>query len=171
MIRLVQRLAFLTVALCAPFLAQAADDVKIGFVNSSVLLEQAPQAAQAKQKLEQEFSAREEELRQLRQEIQGLEGRLNREGVTMNDSDRGGLERELNRKLRDLQRQQSNFRDDLNLRKNEELGKLQRLVLEAIREVARDKGYDLVLSEGVVYAADRVELTEDVLDRLEQKGR
>ncbi|MCL7744484.1 OmpH family outer membrane protein [Guyparkeria hydrothermalis] len=171
MIRFVQRLAFLTVALCVPLLAQAADDVKIGFVNSSVLLEQAPQAAQAKQKLEQEFSAREEELRQLRQEIQGLEGQLNREGVTMTDSDRGGLERELNRKLRDLQRQQSNFRDDLNLRKNEELGKLQRLVLEAIREVARDKGYDLVLSEGVVYSADRVELTEEVLDRLEQKGR
>ena len=171
MIRLVQRLAFLTVALCAPVLAQAAEDVKIGFVNSSVLLEQAPQAERAKQKLEQEFSAREEELRQLRQEIQGLEGRLNREGVTMTDSDRSDLERELNRKLRDLQRQQSNFRDDLNLRKNEELGKLQRLVLEAIREVARDQGYDLVLSEGVVYSADRVELTEDVLDRLEQKGR
>jgi outer membrane protein len=159
------------VALCVPLLAQAAEDVNIGFVNSSVLLEQAPQAEQAKQKLEQEFSAREEELRQLRQEIQGLEGRLNREGVTMTDSDRSDLERELNRKLRDLQRQQSNFRDDLNLRKNEELGKLQRLVLEAIREVARDKGYDLVLSEGVVYSAERVELTEDVLDRLEQKAR
>lgn len=171
MIRLVQRLAFLTVALCAPVLAQAADDIKIGFVNSSVLLEQAPQAERAKQQLEQEFSSREEELRQLRQEIQGLEGRLNRESVTMSESDRSGLERELNRKLRDLQRQQSNFRDDLNLRKNEELGKLQRLVLEAIREVAREKGYDLVLSEGVVYSADRVELTEDVLDRLEQQGR
>jgi len=170
-IRLVQRLAFLTVALCAPVLAQAADDIKIGFVNSSVLLEQAPQAERAKQQLEQEFSSREEELRQLRQEIQGLEGRLNRESVTMSESDRSGLERELNRKLRDLQRQQSNFRDDLNLRKNEELGKLQRLVLEAIREVAREKGYDLVLSEGVVYSADRVELTEDVLDRLEQQGR
>ena len=171
MIRLVQRFAFLTVALCMPLVVPAAEDVKIGFVNSSVLLEQAPQAEQAKQSLEQEFSAREAELRQLRQEIQELEGRLNREGVTMTDSNRSDLERELNRKLRDLQRQQSNFRDDLNLRKNEELGKLQRLVLEAIREVARDKGYDLVLSEGVVYAADRVELTEDVLDRLEQKGR
>lgn len=171
MMRLVQRLALMTVALCAPLMVQAAADVKIGFVNSSVLLEQAPQAEQAKQKLEKEFSSREAELRQLRQEIQTLEGRLNREGVTMSDSDRSELERELNRKLRDLQRQQSNFRDDLNLRKNEELGKLQRLVLEAIREVAREKGYDLVLSEGVVYSAERVELTKDVLSRLEQKGR
>ncbi len=169
MIRLVQRFAFLSAILFAPMLTQAAD-IKIGFVNSSVLLEQAPQAERAKQKLEQEFSSREEELRKLRQQVQDLESRLNRDGVTMSESDRSDLERELNRKLRDLQRQQSNFRDDLNLRKNEELGKLQRLVLEAIREVASDKGYDLVLSEGVVYSADRVEITEDVLDRLQQMG-
>lgn len=170
MIRLLQRFALLTIALIAPLTVQAAD-IKIGFVNSSVLLEQAPQAEQAKQKLEQEFSAREEELRVLRQEVQEMENRLNRDGVTMKEGDRGNLERELNRKLRDLQRQQSNFRDDLNLRKNEELGKLQRLVLDAIREVAREQGYDLVLSEGVVYSADRVELTKDVLGRLEQMGR
>jgi len=174
-IRLVQRFAFLTIALMVPLLAQttaqAADGIKIGFVNSTVLLEQAPQAERAKQKLEQEFSVREGELRDLRQEIQDLENRLNRDGVTMSETERGNLERELNRKLRDLQREQSNFRDDLNLRKNEELGKLQRLVLEAIREVARDQGYDLVLSEGVVYSVDRVELTKDVLDRLEQKTR
>ncbi|MFP4251703.1 MAG: OmpH family outer membrane protein [Guyparkeria sp.] len=170
MIRLLQRFALLTIALMAPLGAQAAE-IKIGFVNSSVLLEQAPQAEQAKQKLEEEFSAREEELRSLRQEVQEMENRLNRDGLTMSEGDRGNLERELNRKLRDLQREQSNFRDDLNLRKNEELGKLQRLVLDAIREVARDKGYDLVLSEGVVYSADRVELTKDVLDRLEQMGR
>jgi outer membrane protein len=169
-IRLLQRFALLTIALIAPLTVHAAD-IKIGFVNSSVLLEQAPQAEQAKQKLEQEFSAREEELRGLRQEVQEMENRLNRDGVTMNEGDRGNLERELNRKLRDLQRQQSNFRDDLNLRKNEELGKLQRMVLDAIREVAREQGYDLVLSEGVVYSADRVELTKDVLDRLEQLGR
>lgn len=171
MIRLLRRFALLTLMLIAPLGVQAADNIKIGFVNSSVLLEQAPQAEQAKQKLEQEFSSREAELRRLRQEVQEMETRLNRDGVTMSESDRGELERELNRKLRDLQREQSNFRDDLNLRKNEELGKLQRLVLEAIREVARDKGYDLVLSEGVVYSADRVELTQDVLDRLEQMSR
>lgn len=151
-------------------IGQAAE-IKIGFVNSSVLLEKAPQAEQAKQQLEQEFSSREEELRRMREEVQALEKRLNRESVTMAESDRAELDRELNRKLRDLQREQNNFRDDLNLRKNEELGKLQRLVLEAIREVARDQGYDLVLSEGVVYSADRVEITGEVLDRLETMGR
>jgi outer membrane protein len=168
-IALLKRFALLSLLL-APMAGQAAE-IKIGFVNSSVLLEKAPQAEQAKQQLEKEFSSREEELRRMREDVQALENRLNREGVTMAESDRAGLERELNRKLRDLRREQNNFRDDLNLRKNEELGKLQRLVLDAIREVARDQGYDLVLSEGVVYAADRVEITGDVLDRLETMGR
>ena len=170
MIGLVKRFTLLSLLLLVPVIGQAAD-IKIGFVNSSVLLEKAPQAEQAKQQLEQEFSSREEDLRRMREEVQTLENRLNREGVTMAESDRAGLERELNRKLRDLQREQNNFRDDLNLRKNEELGKLQRLVLDAIREVASDKGYDLVLSEGVVYSADRVEITGDVLERLETMGR
>jgi len=169
-IGLVKRFTLLSLLLLVPVIGQAAD-IKIGFVNSSVLLEKAPQAEQAKQQLEQEFSSREEDLRRMREEVQTLENRLNREGVTMAESDRAGLERELNRKLRDLQREQNNFRDDLNLRKNEELGKLQRLVLDAIREVASDKGYDLVLSEGVVYSADRVEITGDVLERLETMGR
>ncbi|MFO7581098.1 OmpH family outer membrane protein [Guyparkeria sp.] len=170
MIRLVRRFAFLAAFLALPALGQAAD-IKIGFVNSSVLLEQAPQAERAKQQLEEEFSSREQELRRMREEVQGLENRLNRDSVTMSEGDRADLERELNRNLRDLQREQNNFRDDLNLRKNEELGKLQRLVLDAIRAEARDKGYDLVLSEGVVYAADRVEITGEVLDRLESMGR
>ncbi|MGM0517121.1 MAG: OmpH family outer membrane protein [Pseudomonadota bacterium] len=170
MIALVKRFALLSLLLFVPMIGQAAE-IKIGFVNSSVLLEKAPQAEKAKQQLEQEFSSREEELRRMREDVQALENRLNREGVTMAENDRADLERELNRKLRDLQREQNNFRDDLNLRKNEELGKLQRLVLDAIREVARDQGYDLVLSEGVVYSADRVEITGDVLERLETMGR
>ncbi|MFW6041886.1 MAG: OmpH family outer membrane protein, partial [Guyparkeria sp.] len=113
MIRLVRRFAFLAAFLALPALGQAAD-IKIGFVNSSVLLEQAPQAERAKQQLEEEFSSREEELRRMREEVQGLENRLNRDGVTMSEGDRGNIERELNRKLRDLQREQNNFRDDLN---------------------------------------------------------
>ncbi|OZB75499.1 MAG: molecular chaperone Skp, partial [Halothiobacillus sp. 14-55-98] len=94
--------------------------------------------------------------------------KLNRDGVTMSDSDRSKQEQELNRQLRDLQRMQSNFRDDLNLRKNEELGKLQRVVLAAIKDVAKTKGYDLILAEGVVYAAPQVDITSDVLAKLKQ---
>lgn len=142
-------------------------DVKIGFVNSSMLLERAPQAEAATVDLEREFADRERAIRQAQEEIQELENQLSRDAITMSEGDRSQKEQEINRKVRDLQRMQSNFRDDLNLRKNEELGRLQRLVLRAIREVAQTQGYDLVLSEGVVYSADRVDLTDEVLTQLQ----
>lgn len=157
-------------ALVSVGMASAAE-VKIAFVNSSTLLEQAPQADIAKKKLEKEFAPREKEIRDAQQAAQTLESKLNRDGVTMSDSERNKQEQELNRQLRDLQRLQSNFRDDLNLRKNEELGKLQRVVLSAIKDVAKAKGYDLVLAEGVVYAAPQVDITNDVLAKLTQDAK
>lgn len=164
------RIALALVSMLALFFAATAQsaDIKIAFVNSSTLLEQAPQADIAKKKLEKEFAPREKEIRDAQQTAQALETKLNRDGVTMSDSDRSKQEQELNRQLRDLQRMQSNFRDDLNLRKNEELGKLQRVVLAAIKDVAKTKGYDLVLAEGVVYAAPQVDITSDVLAKLKQ---
>ncbi len=164
------RIALALVSMLALFFAATAQsaDIKIAFVNSSTLLEQAPQADIAKKKLEKEFAPREKEVRDAQQTAQALETKLNRDGVTMSDSDRSKQEQELNRQLRDLQRMQSNFRDDLNLRKNEELGKLQRVVLAAIKDVAKTKGYDLVLAEGVVYAAPQVDITSDVLAKLKQ---
>lgn len=164
------RIALALVSMMALFFAATAQsaEIKIAFVNSSTLLEQAPQADIAKKKLEKEFAPREKEIRDAQQTAQALETKLNRDGVTMSDSDRSKQEQELNRQLRDLQRMQSNFRDDLNLRKNEELGKLQRVVLAAIKDVAKTKGYDLVLAEGVVYAAPQVDITSDVLAKLKQ---
>ncbi|ACX96277.1 OmpH family outer membrane protein [Halothiobacillus neapolitanus] len=164
------RIALALVSVLALFFAATAQsaEIKIAFVNSSTLLEQAPQADIAKKKLEKEFAPREKEIRDAQQTAQALETKLNRDGVTMSDSDRSKQEQELNRQLRDLQRMQSNFRDDLNLRKNEELGKLQRVVLAAIKDVAKTKGYDLILAEGVVYAAPQVDITSDVLAKLKQ---
>lgn len=166
----VNRFALLFVSMMSLVFAASAQaaEVKIAFVNSSTLLEQAPQADIAKKKLEKEFAPREKEIRDAQQTAQGLENKLNRDGVTMSDSERSKQEQELNRQLRDLQRMQSNFRDDLNLRKNEELGKLQRVVLSAIKDVAKSKGYDLVLAEGVVYAAPQVDITNEVLAKLQQ---
>jgi outer membrane protein len=166
----VNRIALVLVSFLALFSAATvqAAEIKIAFVNSSTLLEQAPQADIAKKKLEKEFAPREKEIRDAQQAAQTLEAKLNRDGVTMSDSDRSKQEQELNRQLRDLQRMQSNFRDDLNLRKNEELGKLQRVVLSSIKDVAKSSGYDLVLAEGVVYAAPQVDITNEVLAKLQQ---
>ncbi|MEW6444459.1 MAG: OmpH family outer membrane protein [Pseudomonadota bacterium] len=144
-----------------------AKELKVGFVNSAMLLDKAPQAEAARKQLEKEFSARERDLVENQKSAQGLEQKLSREGSAMTEAERSRQERELNRRMRELQRQQAEFRDDLNLRKNEELAKLQRTVFQVINEMAKAEEYDLILSDGVVYAGPSVDITNKVLDRLQ----
>lgn len=144
-----------------------AKELKVGFVNSAMLLDKAPQAEAARKQLEKEFSARERELVENQKAAQALEQKLSREGAAMSEAERSRQERELNRRMRELQRQQAEFRDDLNLRKNEELAKLQRTVFQVINEMAKAEEFDLILSDGVVYAGPNVDITTKVLDRLQ----
>ena len=143
-------------------------ELRVAYVNMTKVLEDAPQATEASAKLEQAFSPREREIVTLQREVRELEERLLREGQGMTDVARGGLELDLRSRKRELKRQQDEFREDLNLRKGQELAAIQRLVIDAIQGLAKREGYDLVLSEGVVFASSRVDVTDRVLERLRQ---
>nr|MDJ0892235.1 OmpH family outer membrane protein [Gammaproteobacteria bacterium] len=114
-----------------------AAEVKVGFVDASKVLEQAPQAEDARARLEREFAPRDRTLVSTQKEIRRLEDKVVRDGAIMSDKEKAGVERELRTKRRELKRQQDEFRDDLNLRRNEELQKLQRKVLDTIHALAK----------------------------------
>ena len=143
-------------------------ELRVAYVNMAKVLEDAPQATEASAKLEQSFSPREREIVALQREVRELEERLLRDGQGMTDVTRGGLELDLRSRKRELKRQQDEFREDLNLRKGQELAAIQRLVIDASQGLAKREGYDLVLSEGVVFASSRVDVTDRVLERLRQ---
>lgn len=143
-------------------------ELRVAYVNMIKVLEEAPQATEASAKLEQAFSPREREIVALQREVRELEERLLREGQGMTDVGRAGLELDLRSRKRELKRQQDEFREDLNLRKSQELAAIQRLVIDAIQGLAKREGYDLVLSEGVIFASGRVDVTDRILDRLRQ---
>jgi len=147
--------------------AAYAKELKVGFVNSALLLDKAPQAEVARVQLEKEFSSRERDLVGNQKEAQSIEQKLSKDGATMSDAERSRQERDLNRRMRELQRQQVEFRDDLNLRKNEELAKLQRTVYQVISEMAKSEEFDLILSDGVVFASPSVDITNKILERLQ----
>lgn len=143
-------------------------EVRVAFVNVAKLLEEAPQADDARAKLEKEFAPRDRELLAAQREIRQIEDRLLRESSGLSDAERSSLELDLRTRRREVKRQQDEFRDDLNLRRNQELAALQRQVIEAVQGLAKREGYDLVMTEGVVYASARVDITDKVLDRLKQ---
>ncbi len=158
------------VAICALSMIAVsgwAEEIKIGFVNVARVLEKAPQAAKAKKKLEQEFSPRDKKLVAQQKELKKLEEKLARDAAVMSESERRKIEREILSKRRELQRAQEEFREDFNIRRNEELAKLQKQVFEAIKALAKEEKYDLLLTDGVVYASDKVDVTEKVQKKLQ----
>lgn len=154
------------VAACGFYSAGVMAEIKIGFVDTAALMEAAPQVKAAQSKIESEFAPREKELVKLQQEIRTLDERLSRDGTVMSESERGKLEREILGKRRDLKRSQEEFRDDLNIRRNEVLATLQRDVFEAVSTFAKEQKYDLILSQGVVYSSDKIDITDGVLKKL-----
>jgi len=141
-------------------------DLKVGFVNIPAVLEKAPQAEKAKKRLEKEFSPRDKQLVAQQKEIQSLDEKLTKDAAVMGESARVNLEKDILNKKRDAKRAQQEFSEDFNVRRNEELGKLQRRIVEAIREIAKDQNFDLLLTDGVIYASDKIDVTSQVQQKL-----
>jgi outer membrane protein len=146
----------------------AVAQLKIGVVNPEKILEQAPQVEGARTRLEKEFAPRDKELVAAQKDVKTLEEKLSRDGEVMSESQRGKLERDVLAKKRELKRSQQEFREDFNLRRNEEFDKLQRQIYQTIVQIAKEKNFDLVLGDGVIYGSDKVDITSEVLQRLKR---
>lgn len=148
----------------------AGAELKVGFVNTDKILEESPQAKAADERLKKEFTARDKKLIETRKEIRTLEEKLAKDAAVMSEAERMKAERDIISRKRDVKRAQDEFDDDFNLRRNEELSKVRKTVFDAIVALAKQDGFDLVLSGGVVFAAERVDITDKVLERLKSSA-
>lgn len=140
-----------------------AEGAKIGFVNAIVLLDKAPQTKAAKEKVEREFKARDNQLVNAQKELRREEEKLKRDGSTMSSADRQKLESKISRLKRELKRDLTDFREDFSIARNREMGKLQKRINEAIVKLAKDEKYDLIVGDSVIYASDRIDITDKVI--------
>ena len=166
----------LTVLLAAGVLAmvmpgQAQAQLKIGVVNMGALFDQSPQAQAVMESLQDEFAPRQRDLVNRANELRELEERFQRDEAVMADNQRREMERQLRDSQRDLARRQNEFVEDLNLRRNEELGALQRVLMREIQEYARRGSYDLIVGEGVIYASSAIDITPGILEAMQANFR
>ena len=147
----------------------SAAELKIGYVQVDKILQDAPQTAESGKKLEREFTARTQELERLQKQIKDIETALDKDSLTMSEADRKNKERDSSNLKIDFQRKQRELREDVNLRKNEELGALQDKINKAVTAVSEAEGYDLVVYGGVAYANKKIDITDKVLKSLGKK--
>jgi outer membrane protein len=147
-----------------------ANEARVAFVNINFVMERSPQAEAALSGLEKEFSPRDAELVAERDALRQMQERLERDADVMNPEQRAELERNFRNRSREFKRAQDMFSEDLNVRRNEELGRLQRLVQNVILEIAQQERYDLVVTErNVLFASERINITDQVLEKLRQQ--
>lgn len=159
--------ACLGLAVCTmPALAE--EPARIAFVNTPQVLEKAPQAEAVRNTLQSEFAPRDAKLVTDQKKVKQLEDKLSRDSAIMSDEERRKLERDVLSQKREIKRARDEFNEDFNIRRNEELSKMQREIALSIVGLAKEKGYDLILESGVIYASDRVDITNEVIERLKR---
>ncbi|MFT6372949.1 MAG: outer membrane protein [Gammaproteobacteria bacterium] len=149
----------------------AADDgYKIGFVNTSRVLKEAPQARKVEERLNFEFEPREEQLKSKRQEVLRIEEQLKSTEVQIGINTRRKLEREIRLKVSQLKFLEQEFREDQNLRRNEEIHDLQQVIANVLLKLGDSERFDLILTEGVSYVSNQIDITAQVIDMLKRQS-
>ena len=148
-------------------LPAAAQELRIGVVNVPVLMDRAPQTKAAMDALQEEFAPRQREFMAKQKELEDLTAKIQKDVSVMGETERRNAEKNLRDLQRDVARIQQEFREDLELRQNEELGNLQRSLLKEVQDYAQAQGYDLIVGDGVLFASTAVNITEEVLRAVE----
>jgi len=159
-------LATFAVAACAAGAASAQGNLKIGVINVGKLLENAPQSKVVSDKLQKEFEPRQQAIVAKRQKLQAAQDSFQKDQAVMGEEERLSLERQIQNTNRDLQRDENEYLEDLNARRNEELGKLQREILQRVQAYASAQKYDLVLADAI-YVSGAVDITQAVITALQ----
>lgn len=145
--------------------AAVAGEFKVGVVDTERILRESIPALDAEKRITKEFSGRDLEIKALIKQAKDLQALLEKEGVTLSDVDQRNKERELTTMNSDVQRLQREFREDLNLRKNEELAIVLDRANKTIQAIAETEKFDLILQEAV-YRNPKIDITDKVIQHL-----
>jgi len=146
----------------------SAAEFKIGFVNTEKVFRDAAPAVRAQKKIEQEFAKRDQDMKKMAEQIRKLQEGLEKNTVTMTETERRTKEREFGELSKDFQRKQREFSEDLNQRRNEELAAVLERANRTIKAIAESEKYDIIFQEAV-YASPRIDITDKVIKALEDK--
>ena len=156
----------LIILFCFSFITLSHAELKLGFVKVDEILRDAPQASESNKKLEKEFKARTEKLKKDIEALNNQEKDFSKNSLTMSDKDKEKTQRKLQQNKIDIQRSERELREDIDLRRREEINKLQNEVTKVIQKIAEEEKFDLIFYTGVAYASDQVNVTENVLKAL-----
>jgi len=143
-------------------------ETKSAFINPALVMDKSPQAKSAAQTLQNEFKDRESKLRGMIDEINTMEKNYTNDSAIMNADQRKKVEDQIVQKKRQFQFDQQSLKEDIQKRRNELIKEVQKTISTVIRKYGSTHGYDFIFTEGVAYASDAVNITDEILKELEK---
>ncbi len=153
--------------IAAPAMAQA-NGTKVGFVSVERIIRDSAPAKAAVARIDAEFKKREAELQDLANRLRSQSEQYDRDIAVMSESDRIRRQRELSTLDSDFQRKRIEFQEDLNRRRNEEMGKVFEQADQVIKQIAESQNYDLILQEAIT-VSPRIDITDQVIKSLDAR--
>ncbi len=149
----------------------AAQGLKIGVIDPNRVVEESPQYEEARQTLSTEVAEREADLLDQQESLDRLNEKLERDGALMSEEEVKRLQNDIRARKRRLRYAKAELQEDFALRQSELRTKLVKQVEEVVRQIAKEQEIDLIVSEGVVYFSERIDISADVVERLKEEFR
>jgi outer membrane protein len=143
-------------------------ETKIGYVDLQRALNESDTGKKAKEEFKVQVDKLQGKLKKQKDEIDNLKDRLEKKSLVMKDEERGNLEEDYRKRLRDFERDYKDSQTDLQKKDNDLTGGIIRELQEVIREYGEQQGYTVILetsSNAVVYGAKNADVTEAILQR------
>ncbi len=156
--------------LAAVFTVPAWAETKIAVVDYGRLVEESPQAKTAMEGIRTEFTPKQRELENFANSLKAKQDKLDKDGPTMTTEQRSRADKELRDGARDLQQKRAELQDDFTARRNEEMSRLQRALIEEVRAYAKAQNFDLVVADGVIYSTPALDITPAILSAMQAKA-
>ena len=156
---------FFLSALC---LTANAQSLKIGFIDTEQVIASLTQYKNSVKALSREFEPKKQELLDLFKHIELLRENIKLNKKTSN-SDSDGIELVKLKNLEESFEKETEFwQKSMNSKKINLLNKIESLINTSINEYAVEEGYDLILYKDVVFVSDKVNITQQIIEKIEK---
>ncbi len=148
-----------------------AQGTRIGVVDLSFLIANAPQAISVKRRLEREFEPRQEVLEDCVEELTQLQASVRRASGSKNESHTKRQVAKFQKKQRRCAELRTEFREDLSKRNNSEMKSFIDLVTSITDAIAVKRKLDLVLkADAALFVTNSTNITAEIMKGLERHG-
>ena len=144
-----------------------AQSIKIGYIDVEEVINSLPQYQHDNDSLIQQFEPKKQQLLDLFKHIELLKKNLNNVDRSINNEN---YQKELNNIIEleaSFQKETELWQQQLNQKKYESLQKIETMINLAIEEFAISENYDLILYQNAAFVSDQVNITNQIISRIE----